>query len=957
MQSGVAFSNVMVKPAVLTGGAMFCASFVLALMGLGLAMGLDVPTYLWLANTIAFGMLVRRAHADWGMLLAGFMGGELLAYLLVEKLWLAALGYTLGDAAGVLLGAWLARKFVPQVPQTPNPTQILLIFAACLLVAAPVSAVIYGLVKAQVYVLPLKAAIMDRWVCLAVGAFLFTLLAVTFDRSDLDRWSNKRHLLVLLSSFLLMSTFTVTLFQFAVTPFVFLSLPLTVLAIALGAKDAAIVAVGTLTVWGAGQVFGWWSPPPILSVVREFKQAWIAGAFACFYPFFIGTIADKLRVKEKRLAEALQKISTHERQLKQFIDNAPFGVARVSSKGQLDDANQALCKLIGKPKDLLDTISERELLAAGKRVASPIPQDADSDVTADIRTFVSAQGEEFTVRVSTLYPTAEDLSDSHWLLVENISGDMKYQQQLEAAKLRAENETRAKTNFVANISHEIRTPMTAVLGVTQLLAKSGLNATQQQYVDMIQSAGQNLMRLLNDVLDFSKIEAGRMDLLSEPFSLTELLQNLRNFLSIEAQKKGLQWSVDAPPELPASCLGDETRLQQLLINLVSNAVKFTEKGAVTLSLACVVKEGREANLQFRVTDTGIGISPSQQERIFEAFNQADSTITRRFGGTGLGLAICRNIAGLMNGALTLNSAPNEGSTFTFTLVLPVHTVAQRPLLIDSQPSPGKSKTARLRGIRLLIAEDDDAIRTVVNTIFHHEGADVVIVESGAKVLETLAQSSAAFDAILMDVQMPGMDGCETTRRLQEAFKLDTPVIALTAGLMEDEISRCREAGMCGYIAKPLDIETAVDTLLKTVRGGKPATFTTPAIETIAKAGGEAMFNIQYLLDTIGEAPEELENIEAMIRRLVLALPQSLEQAHMAILEQQFDLAASIFHKLRGSVSTLGARSLIELSRRIEKTLLNRDAAAIPPLLTEVDQAVAALITQARQWLKGRQAAA
>jgi PAS domain S-box-containing protein len=397
---------------------------------------------------------------------------------------------------------------------------------------------------------------------------------------------------------------------------------------------------------------------------------------------------------------------------------------------------------------------------------------------------------------------------------------------------RAEAASRAKSEFVANMSHEIRTPMNAVLGVAYLLENTPLTQAQKEYVGMIRSSGQMLLGVLNDVLDFSKIEAGRMELAPQPFLLREVLDSLSNVMSLPANARGISLAIDAADEVPAVLVGDAMRLQQILLNLVGNAVKFTERGGVSVRVMLDQDAAEQGlRLRFAVRDSGIGMDLEQQSRLFSAFNQADASTTRRFGGTGLGLAICRRLTELMGGDISVRSTPGAGSEFVVTLPfgvadddVPVEHPAlqtaaaqgwlmpEAPALQDAPPEPEPAPAPRLQGLRLLLVEDHPLNQLVARGMLEHAGASVEVAENGQLAVDRLRDRAEDYDIVLMDVQMPVMDGFEATRHIRHTLGLKLPVLAMTAGVMQSEQDQCIDAGMDDFIAKPVDVEQMLDTI-------------------------------------------------------------------------------------------------------------------------------------------------
>jgi len=859
----------------------------------------------------------------------------------------------------------------------------------------------------------------------------------------------------------------------------------------------------------------------LTSYVPGYRDGEIEGVYAF--------VTDITEIKKARRAE-----SAAQERLQSVIDSATeFSIIATDLDGIIRLFSKGAEKLLGytgaefvnlQSPALLHVLEEVELRA--KELSVELHRDiagfevfvakAKLGVTETREwTYVHKSGRKIPVRlVVTPVVDASENIIGYLGIANDISDEKQLQKLLIDAKDNAEKVSQAKSNFVANMSHEIRTPMNAVLGMSKLLASTNLNAEQRKYVEMISISGQSLLGILNDILDFSKIEANRLELSNVEFLLDDLLETLAGMMSVSVAERDIEVAIGVDASVPKNLMGDQLRLQQILTNLIGNAIKFTHQGEVSVFVdtehGVDTETLDQVKLRFCVRDTGIGMDSQQLERLFSPFSQADASITRQFGGTGLGLSISKSILTLMGGEITVHSELGNGSAFT--VVVPMMTSAKRQtqshhqseqrlrlLVVDDnstskhficqtirswnwtvesassgqqaleivrekmgsqqffdailldwkmpeldgfatikqlreilpkqrtsciimanpfsrgsllhdlaskyadavlmKPMTGSSvfdtvheaiglrtgainqqltsprtqlSEHQIQGAQLLLVEDNPFNQVVAKGFLEQGGAIVHVVENGLLAVDHLRSHADQYHAVLMDVQMPVLDGISATRMIRQELGLSIPVIAMSAGVMFAERDRCTQVGMNDFVAKPIDVDHLFHVIAKYLPDRLNETSEVFGQESNQKhdqkteqksnqqinaipASSLDFFNPTPFEKLLNAAPASAQKILDSMRALVDQAPQHVANLQLALNENRPDDAARILHTMRGSLGTLGAKSFAALASEIESGIRRHVLDEVPELLhdalLELDKTIAA--TQA--WLGQQQA--
>ncbi len=482
------------------------------------------------------------------------------------------------------------------------------------------------------------------------------------------------------------------------------------------------------------------------------------------------------------------------------------------------------------------------------------------------------------------------------IIIRRQSQQLKLIEELKAAELAALKSKNAKDEFLANMSHELRTPLNALIGFGNLLDGTELDAKQKEYVEIIKSSGYNLLYIVNDVLDLSKIEAGKLTIAHRPFNLYDLFTRIKKMFSATIQDKGLVYNYFIDEQIPQHVVGDPDRLQQIFINLISNAIKFTTEGGIEVSagIIWVDEEQKFYKLSFTIKDSGVGIPKDKIGTIFERFEQLEQGAQRQHGGTGLGLTIVKNLVERMGGSISVYSHVNEGSEFNFTCIL------EKAEMVEETVSSEVAATYSFENYRVLLVEDNKANQVLLKHIFSKHNLSPRIIDNGQEAVNLLRKE--VFDLVLMDIQMPVMDGYTAISLLRRELYLKTPVIAMTAYVSEGEVQKCLEAGFSDYMAKPVDEELLVQKMAFYLKQTEKPEQSPVILGEVEAGPDETNDNLAFLTSIVGDDKEVLAEILKEMGRQWLK-----DKTDLAAAGDQGDIAAidRMLHRMKSTFSSLG----------------------------------------------------
>jgi PAS domain S-box-containing protein len=648
-------------------------------------------------------------------------------------------------------------------------------------------------------------------------------------------------------------------------------------------------------------------------------------------------IANSRDITTRKYIDNLLKIQ--EEKYRNIIANMNLGLVEVDKSDNVLFANQGFCNISGYSKEEIVGHNITKLFASGENLD-----------------LVKEKGKMRELGISDIYqiPVKNKQGEFRWWLISgapnyndkgeligsigihlDITEQKQLELELEAAKIKAEEASKAKEVFLANMSHEIRTPLNAIIGMIRELIKEELSETQKICVENSSVASKHLLSIINNILDISKIEAGELTIENEDFVLNQSVTKVLSIMSSRAKEKGIYLRSEFSSNLHDALIGDPLRIEQILLNLVGNAVKFTNKGGITVKCKVLTDDYHEQKIQIAVSDTGVGMDNNYLKNIYNKFSQEDKTVSRKYGGTGLGLAISFELVQLMNGTIEVESEKNTGTTFyvNFTLKKGSMSNVINDLIID--------EIVNLEGVKILIVEDNEINRLVAKNTFKRHNCTLEEAANGIEAIEKLR--SKEFDIILMDIQMPEMDGLEATQIIRNELKFQTPIIALTANAFKTEIEKFKAIGMNDYVTKPFEENTLLKIISKYVNKSSSLL---PSEEKNINIQNE---DLLYDLSSLKEMSHGDNGfIKKMITLFIEQIEAYLVQIQEANSKQDYDTIAKITHKIKSSVGIMGIVSIKNEIKELELLCIeNHENIKISTLIIKITRTLSIVADQLR----------
>ena len=608
-----------------------------------------------------------------------------------------------------------------------------------------------------------------------------------------------------------------------------------------------------------------------------------------------GRIAELEQSEHKALNSAEKLIFNREAKFKGIIDNFHLGLLEVAPDGRIIRANESFCEMSGFSSeelkgqdggDLLLDSEEKELMTARNTGRTEGKEDV-----YELRVF--NKNKETRYWLVSAAPLLGDDGEVHGSI--GIHWDITEMKQLEfelkGARHKAEESSKAKAMFLANMSHEIRTPLNGIVGMAEQLAQSQLDADQRYFVDIMRSASSTLLSIINDVLDISKIESGKFSIETTPFNLNETIRRTLSIFGEKAKQTNVSLDIELMDDRGIMHLGDPHRLSQVLFNIVGNAMKFTQAGYVRVTSHLARGENDICLVSFSIEDTGVGMDMAYLTKVFEAFTQEDASVTRKFGGSGLGLSIARNIVHIMGGTIEIESEKGKGTRVNIRIPMRISNEKTKQDIVeitDLQKS--------LKGLRILAVEDNELNRMVLQVILKKCEVVLTIAHNGQEAIDLIQQQE--FDLVLMDVQMPIVDGLEATKYIRNELKMIIPIIGLSANAMREEVEICKQAGMNDYLVKPYSERVLVEIMKK---------WSTEVMATESTKDGNEVaeeLDLSVLKQYVGNDIDALRDI---VTGYLKHLPPQLDRLELALVGSDVLALRHELHQLKASMEIIGVR--------------------------------------------------
>ena len=666
-----------------------------------------------------------------------------------------------------------------------------------------------------------------------------------------------------------------------------------------------------------------------------------------------------VRITETKEFE--EKVKIHEKRYRDLFNYSQALICTHDLNGNFLAVNPSICRALNYSegemlgRNIRDMIPDKHRPRFEEEYLAAVRNDKNT-ITSGEFCVLSKEGQEIYLLYKN-YRVEEPGLDPYVIgFAQDITDRIKMERELRLTKQLTEEVARAKESFLAHMSHEIRTPMNGILGIASLLRKTELDSQQRNYLQLIQESANNLVVIVNDILDLEKIVAGKLQLEVIPFKIVDKIATIIQSFIYRAEEKelGLIYQNFIPADLVVK--GDPYRLSQVLNNILSNALKFTESGHITISSGINEESEDEVVVEITVSDTGIGIEQDRLRTVFEPFVQADATISRKYGGTGLGLAICKNMIEMQHGDLTVRSEPGKGSAFTIRIPYYLSIEAMQ----ENEIGP-EIDYKSLGHRKVLVAEDVELNQYLARHILESWDFEVVIANNGREAIEAVGEDS--FDCILMDVQMPEMDGMEAThhiRSMPDAVKAGIPIIALTANALKGDSEKYLAAGMTDYLAKPFDEERLFRVISRNLtpvgasvsasassasNGATPVTskIDIPLINTTTMSADSRLYDLT-MVQSVSGGDEGF--IKKMVALFIETVPQNVEDLKKALQEENWEQVGKTAHKLKSTIDSMGIKSIRQEIREVEANAKALESLqTIPSLVATIDRVIGECIGQ------------